>query len=500
MKKILGLICTMVLLSIPVAALAADYVITFDPNGGVVDESTITLSNGETFSHENTPTKSNYDFVGWAYSNDSEYTIKLQEMDVSSSMTLYAKYTEDKNNTFTITLDANGGWYRYSPKVYVTTVNNGTPDIPGNPSREGYKFKGWSTSASSSDTTDPSYATTDSTYYAVWEDINNSTGDEKVTVTFDSAGGNTIPTQTIIKGSTVEKPANPTATNMDFVAWYLGDKEFDFTQPVNEDIILTAHWNSRSMDSYTVTFVAGYDNYGGKYSDGTQAKSYQANSYTELNPETPLPTRHTSFGWWSQIKPVTLNDNNALVWDRNQMITGNTTLYAVYVSADNQGTVAEVTFKYNGGKLDGKEKYVVEIMTGTAVEEPEKPKRKGYKFKGWYTSSNSFTEDNEYDFADAVTGDLTLYAGWTETDDEDDDDGVRENDTNVIPASAATQQVLPNPENQPVVEPVATYDGAMGATDTVPTTGVGYDSLALAILGCLILIAIAIYTIKKVRS
>ena len=65
---------------------------------------------------------------------------------------------------------------------------------------------------------------------------------EKVTVSFDTDGGNAIEAQVINKGSAVVKPDTPKKEGYIFDKWMLGSKEYTFGTPVNENIVLKASW------------------------------------------------------------------------------------------------------------------------------------------------------------------------------------------------------------------------------------------------------------------
>ena len=65
--------------------------------------------------------------------------------------------------------------------------------------------------------------------------------------------------------------------------------------------------------------------------------------------------------------------------------------------------VFTVTFDYG---YEGAESTTVKVEDGRQVEKPADPVREGYAFKGW------FDGETAYDFAAAVTGDLTLTARW----------------------------------------------------------------------------------------
>ena len=63
-------------------------------------------------------------------------------------------------------------------------------------------------------------------------------------VTFDADNGTEPQTQNVRYEGKATKPADPTKEgNWKFVAWYLGENEFDFDTVITDDITLTAHWN-----------------------------------------------------------------------------------------------------------------------------------------------------------------------------------------------------------------------------------------------------------------
>ena len=69
----------------------------------------------------------------------------------------------------------------------------------------------------------------------------------KVTVTFDSDGGNDVAAQKVLRGQKASAPTAPTKAGYSFEGWYKGDTEFDFANtPVIENITLTAKWVERS--------------------------------------------------------------------------------------------------------------------------------------------------------------------------------------------------------------------------------------------------------------
>lgn len=75
--------------------------------------------------------------------------------------------------------------------------------------------------------------------------------------------------------------------------------------------------------------------------------------------------------------------------------------------------IHKVTFVYGTGKDD----LVVEVIDGQAVARPADPSYDGWNFEGWFLVKNAdgtLESDSVYDFANPVTDDMTIYAGWTE--------------------------------------------------------------------------------------
>ena len=66
--------------------------------------------------------------------------------------------------------------------------------------------------------------------------------DTTYTVTFDSDGGTGVDPQDIENNGIAIRPADPTKTGYIFNGWYNGKTEYDFTQPITENLTLTAKW------------------------------------------------------------------------------------------------------------------------------------------------------------------------------------------------------------------------------------------------------------------
>jgi uncharacterized repeat protein (TIGR02543 family) len=78
---------------------------------------------------------------------------------------------------------------------------------------------------------------------------------EEKTITFNSNGGSSVPSQTLYRGEKVERPSNPSKGSAIFVGWYEDNgvfiKAWNFDTIPTKDLTLYAKWN----EDCTVTFI-----------------------------------------------------------------------------------------------------------------------------------------------------------------------------------------------------------------------------------------------------
>lgn len=155
---------------------------------------------------------------------------------------------------------------------------------------------------------------------------------------------------------------------------------------VSGNMTLYAQWN---MNPYTVTF----DSNGGSLVPSQTV--YHED--TAEQPANPVKTDYAFAGWYTD------NETFQNVWDFNNLVTENITLYARWENNNNNYTV---TFESNGGTaVEGQT-----VLHGATVTKPKDPIKEGYTFMGWYVDKNFETAWNFN--ADTVTEDITLYAKW----------------------------------------------------------------------------------------
>ncbi len=204
------------------------------------------------------------------------------------------------------------------------------------------------------------------------------------TVKFDTGGGSLISTQTVEKGKTATLPTNPTKDGFDFLGWYLGEDEYDFSTPVNNNITLTARWKEREiLQSFTVTF----DTDGGS---GVESQTVTKNGKLTL-PSEPTKDGYEFIGWY-------LGETR---FDFNTEITANLTLTAKW-----QETI--IYYKVFFDSQGGEDIPFQSVESGKTAKEPEIPKKDGWLFLGWYEGESPF------DFSKPIEKDTYITAKWQE--------------------------------------------------------------------------------------
>lgn len=216
----------------------------------------------------------------------------------------------------------------------------------------------------------------------------------RYTVTFSKNGVTTASTtanQTIEEGSTATKPADPTDTNYVFDGWYTENtcqNRYEFETPVNSNITLYARW----IDKCKVTFSSAH---------GTAPAQVAIGKGKQLSDPGNLTAKGYRFdGWYLGTNKVTFP----------YTVYANVTLVAHWTQ------VYTVSYEFNasqvyGATIDGDLPETETVPSGGKATEPaNKPRARGYKFDGWFTSRTGGTKWN---FDNFVTTDMTLSAHWS---------------------------------------------------------------------------------------
>ncbi|HIZ13222.1 MAG TPA: InlB B-repeat-containing protein, partial [Candidatus Mediterraneibacter stercorigallinarum] len=249
---------------------------------------------------------------------------------------------------------------------------------------KGYTFAGWYdavTGTKVSDNAEYTFAVTENTALTA-QFTKNEEPDPEETHTVTLVVGDNETTQTVKDGETAEKPEDPTKVGHRFDGWFKdgSEEEFNFEQPITEDVTLTAKFTP-----YTVTPVT----------DGNGAVEVGAMQADGSVTVKATPNSGYLFGGW-KVDGEIITYANPYTF----IPTADTEITAVFTEESQEVTYYTVTINKN----------TIRVAEGTTLPQPADPVKEGYKFIGWYVG------DKEYDFSAPVMSDLVIEARFEKID------------------------------------------------------------------------------------
>ena len=411
---------------------ANNYTVSFNGNEGSVSTSSKSVTYGSPYGLLPTPTRSGYSFGGWftAASGGTQVT-DSSNVTTASNHTLYAHW--NSGNKYTVELNPNGGVLSNNS---ITVTYNSTYGSLNTPTRSGYSFEGWYTSANGgSKVTSSTKVTTASnhTIYAHWSA-------NSYTVSFNANGGSVSnSSMSVTFDSTYGDLPTPTRTGYRFEGWYTaasGGSKVTSSDKVStaSNHTLYAHWSGPS--SYTVSFNAN----GGSVSTSSKSVTFDS-TYGDL--PTPTRTGYGFEGWY------TAASSGSKVASSTKVTTAsNHTLYAHWSGPSSY----TVSFNANGGSVSTSSKSVT--FDSTYGDLPT-PTRTGYGFDGWYTAASGGTKVTSNTKVSTASN-HTLYAHWSGPS------------SYTVSFNANGGSVSPSSTN-------VTYDSTYGDLPTPTRTGYTFD-------------------------
>ncbi len=322
--------------------------------------------------------KAGYTFGGW--SSTQSGTPLAGNYTPTADATLWAVWSP---NTYTVTYNSNGatGAPSRTSDIYITGNPAITVPAAGTMAKAGHTFAGWAITANGNAVGNTFTAASDVTLYAVWQTISYS-------VTYDSAGGASTPTETNKTiGQTFVLANGPTRANYSFAGWNDGSSTFvagSTYRVSSSNVTLTASW--------VRIFWVHYNFNGANEAEPADIEKLDQSSHIAAL----APTRNGyTFGGWTAQNGDPIAAGSTFTVDSNHYIlsaTWNPISYSVsYTSAgSNLPTEANKTI-------------------GQAFTIGSAPNRAGYIFAGWNDGALTYGPGSTY-----VVGDqnVNLTAVW----------------------------------------------------------------------------------------
>lgn len=367
----------------------------------------------ETALASNQFTSDTYKFTGWLCKDTGKiYSdgATIKNLAEKGTVTLYAQWQKKAVTTSMLTIKPNGG-------VYAGKYTNDTTSKPfpvntkfslSAPTRDGYKFAGWTHSGGGTLKKSGSsytfvYGKTNGSVLAKWTKI------DKSYLVIDPNGGKygnrtTAFTTEAQPSGTKITLETPTRAGYKFSGWTLtGGGSLNSTKTVYtyaaKDGKLTAKWTSNTA---TLTIDPNGGVYAGKYTSAITTKAFAEG--TKFNPSEPTRTGYKFNGW-------VLTGGGSMNNIGTTYIFGNKD--GKITAQWKQDVTSVLTVDPNGGIYAGKYTSAVTtkpFVTGTKFQ-PSTPIREGYKFLGWkHTGGGSMNSiGTEFTFG-ASAGKIT--ATW----------------------------------------------------------------------------------------
>lgn len=344
------------------------------------------------------PTRDGYDFGGWYTTSGCTTAYDFTNSTITAATNIYAKWTL---KTYTVTYNKN------TTDTVSGMPSNGTKShgvaytIANAPTRAGYEFLGWNTSATGTGTSYAAGGTysenADLTLYAMWK----KRFDVTASASPSSCGSTSVTYNPDNDRFTVTATAN---TGYHFVNW----TTVSGTYTVNSGSVNTSSMTITASSNVSLTANFAPDVYSITYRDqnsdttfsGTQSGAPTQHTYgTATTLKSPTRTGYTFGGWYTNKACTGTSVGSTLSANG---YTGNITLWAKWTI-----NYYTVTFdNLSHGTKPGNQS----VPHGSKATKPAALTQTGYTFGGWYTDSACTTA---YNFNSAVTSSFTLYAKWT---------------------------------------------------------------------------------------
>lgn len=249
--------------------------ITFNPDGGVLDESdrTRVIDENTAIGSLPQPTRAEYAFIGW-FVDDTQVT---DQSTFAENTTIVAQWEFAPTNT-TITVKYNDGDVTPDGTIDLevgTAIGSKLPAA----TRDGYRLDGWKDNSGRTVTAETTFETSTATITAQWVKVWN--------VTFNAGSGIELSTTNVVvdDGAELGTLATITSANYMLVGWFNGATNYKTTTVISEDVTLTAIYFTTDGTSALINNVDEL-NLLSKYHTLLAGKSFKLNADLNLADQT----------------------------------------------------------------------------------------------------------------------------------------------------------------------------------------------------------------------
>ncbi|MDD4988187.1 MAG: InlB B-repeat-containing protein, partial [Candidatus Izemoplasmatales bacterium] len=306
-------------------------------------------------------------FTGFSLNSNHEDAVPTLMLPASGDAVLKLFYSR---NSYQITFDEAGGTAVADQNVFFGQAVVMLPT----PTRVGYAFSGWIDAP----TTMPAE---NLTLVASWQAL------PTYTITFDTDGYGTTPSQTIYQGSLASEPLPPSRLGYAFSGWFEAEANtaFDFSTPIAANLALKARYTPQNVNYHIQQYI---ETLGGSYQlQGTLIAQGLTDSLVTPTPEVPQGFSENTTHPDRVISGIVAADESltlAFYYSRNT--------YQVTFESNASLSIQSISAKFEA-----------------PITKPVDPIRTGYLFQGWFSDSEL---ENPYTFQSMPAGGIILYAKW----------------------------------------------------------------------------------------